>query len=102
MVLTKSKILENLFEKLQLTKNDIKKCLDFFFTEIKITLARGEDVQLYGFGHFKLKDKSERPGRNPKTGKIISIAARRVVIFKPGQKLKDSIVYYDIKNNYLK
>lgn len=100
MVLTKSKILDNLYEKLKFTKNDIKKSVDFFFEEVKITLATGEDVQLSGFGKFKLKNKSERPGRNPKTGKVISITARRVVIFKPSQKLKNRILFYDIKKNY--
>ncbi|WP_422667088.1 integration host factor subunit alpha [Buchnera aphidicola] len=97
MVLTKSKISDNLFEKLQITKSDSKKFVEFFFEVLRISLEKGEDVKLSGFGNFQLKNKKERPGRNPKTGKIISISARRVVTFKASQKLKNKILYYSSK-----
>jgi len=60
----------------------------YFFEDIKETLEQGEPVKLSGFGKFGLRDKGGRPARNPKTGEEIPITARRVVIFRAGQKLK--------------
>ncbi|CAL4326193.1 integration host factor subunit alpha [Buchnera aphidicola] len=94
MVLTKAAISENLFEKLQLTKKDSKKFVEFFFEEVRKSLEKGENVKLSGFGNFELKDKKERPGRNPRTGEAVLITARRVVTFKAGQKLKSRIKSY--------
>ena len=56
--------------------------------EIRLSLESGQDVKLSGFGNFELRDKSSRPGRNPKTGDVVPVSARRVVTFKPGQKLR--------------
>ena len=61
---------------------------------IKEALSNGKQVKLSGFGNFDLRDKKERPGRNPKTGESIPISARRVVTFKPGQKLKNKVEGY--------
>jgi integration host factor subunit alpha len=58
---------------------------------MRAALARGEGVKLSGFGNFNLRQKNQRPGRNPKTGEEIPITARRVVTFKPGQQLKRSV-----------
>lgn len=91
MVLTKSEISEFLFEKFEVNKKDIKELIELFFEEIKLSLEQGEQVKLSGFGNFYLRDKKSRPGRNPKTGELVSITARRVVIFRPGQKLKNEI-----------
>ena len=65
--------------------------VEVFFEEIRETLESGEQVKLSGFGNFDLRQKSERPGRNPKTGEDIPISARRVVTFRPGQKLKSRV-----------
>ena len=62
--------------------------VETFFEEIKKSLERNEPVKLSGFGIFELRDKRERPGRNPKTGEEAPISARRVVTFRPGQKLR--------------
>ena len=62
--------------------------VDNFFEEIRLSLESGNKVKLSGFGSFELRDKSSRPGRNPKTGESVAISARRVVAFKPGQKLR--------------
>ncbi|QCI22589.1 integration host factor subunit alpha [Buchnera aphidicola] len=97
MVLTKAEISENLFEKLQLTKKDSKRFVEFFFEEVKKSLEKGEDVKLSGFGNFQIKHKKARPGRNPKTGETFLVTARRVVTFKAGQKLKGKIDNYLIK-----
>ena len=63
-------------------------------SEIEAALATGEQVKLSGFGNFDLRDKNQRPGRNPKTGEEIPISARRVVTFRPGQKLKARVEAY--------
>ena len=91
MALTKDKIAENLIEKYGLNKRDAKELVESFFDEIRATLESGTQVKLSGFGNFDLRDKGERPGRNPKTGEDIPIKARRVVTFKPGQKLKSRV-----------
>ena len=59
--------------------------------QIRETLESGQQVKLSGFGNFDLRQKSERPGRNPKTGEDIPISARKVVTFRPGQKLKSRV-----------
>jgi integration host factor subunit alpha len=88
MALTKADLAENLFEKLGFSKRDAKDTVEVFFEEIRKSLESGEQVKLSGFGNFDLRDKNQRPGRNPKTGEDIPISARRVVTFRPGQKLK--------------
>ena len=65
--------------------------VEIFFEEIRETLESGDQVKLSGFGNFDLRQKSERPGRNPKTGEDIPISARKVVTFRPGQKLKSRV-----------
>ena len=86
--ITKIDITENLIEKYQLPKNEAKKVVENFFEEIRISLESGHDVKLSGFGNFELRNKASRPGRNPKTGDVVAVSARRVVTFKPGQKLR--------------
>lgn len=88
MALTKAEIAERLFEKVGISKKEAKELVELFFEEIRDALESGEQVKLSGFGNFELRDKAERPGRNPKTGEDIPISARRVVTFRPGQKLK--------------
>ncbi|ATF08779.1 integration host factor subunit alpha [Candidatus Enterovibrio altilux] len=88
MALTKADLAENLFESIGMSKRDAKETVEAFFEEVRKALEVGEQVKLSGFGNFDLRDKNERPGRNPKTGEDIPITARRVVTFRPGQKLK--------------
>jgi len=91
MALTKAEVAEHLFEKVGLSKRDAKDMVEIFFEEVRETLEAGEQVKLSGFGNFDLREKSERPGRNPKTGEDIPISARKVVTFRPGQKLKSRV-----------
>jgi len=91
MALTKAEVAEHLFEKVGLSKRDAKDMVEIFFEDIRETLESGEQVKLSGFGNFDLRQKSERPGRNPKTGEDIPISARKVVTFRPGQKLKSRV-----------
>ena len=86
--LTKAEIAERLYEELGLNKREAKELVELFFEEIRQALEHNEQVKLSGFGNFDLRDKRQRPGRNPKTGEEIPITARRVVTFRPGQKLK--------------
>ena len=92
--LTKADLAEMLFEDLGLNKREAKEIVESFFEEIRTALERNEQVKLSGFGNFELRDKKTRPGRNPKTGEEIPISARRVVTFKPGQKLKARVESY--------
>ena len=94
MALTKAAMAEMLFEELGLNKREAKEFVERFFEQIKVALEAGHDVKLSGFGNFQLRDKSQRPGRNPKTGEEIPISARRVVTFRPGQKLKTRVEAY--------
>lgn len=91
MALTKAEVAEHLFETVGLSKRDAKDMVEMFFEEIRETLESGDQVKLSGFGNFDLRQKSERPGRNPKTGEDIPILARKVVTFRPGQKLKSRV-----------
>ena len=92
--MTKAELAEALFDRLGLNKREAKDMVDGFFDEIRQALERGESVKLSGFGNFDLRSKNQRPGRNPKTGEEIPISARRVVTFRPGQKLKARVEAY--------
>ncbi|HAB05841.1 MAG: integration host factor subunit alpha [Alcanivorax sp.] len=94
MALTKADMADRLFEELGLNKREAKELVEMFFEQIRDSLADNRPVKLSGFGNFDLRDKSERPGRNPKTGEEIPISARRVVTFRPGQKLKQRVEDY--------
>ncbi|KAA6185764.1 integration host factor subunit alpha [Thiohalocapsa marina] len=94
MALTKADMAEHLHARLGLNKREAKDVVESFFEEIRVALERGEQVKLSGFGNFDLREKKERPGRNPKTGEEIPITARRVVTFRPGQKLKSRVESY--------
>ncbi len=89
--LTKAELSDMLFDQLGLNKREAKDMVECFFKEICDSLERGESVKLSGFGNFQLRDKPQRPGRNPKTGEEIPISARRVVTFHASQKLKGQI-----------
>ena len=91
MTLTKADLAEMIFEKVGLNKTEAKDMVEAFFEEIRASLENGESVKLSGFGNFELRSKSERPGRNPKTGEEIPIKARRVVTFHSSQKRKLSV-----------
>ena len=89
--LTKLEMAEKLQQDLGFSRKESKDMVDCFFEEIITALENGEPVKISGFGNFELRDKSSRPGRNPKTGEEFSIEARRVVTFKAGRKLRDRI-----------
>jgi integration host factor subunit alpha len=94
ITLTKADMVEYLFEELGLNKREAKDLVEMFFEEVRDALETGKNVKLSGFGNFMLRDKTQRPGRNPKTGEEIPVTARRVVTFRPGQKLKQRVEEY--------
>ncbi len=94
MVLTKAAMVESLFNELGLNKLEGRELVDLFIEEIVGSLAVGEQVKLSGFGNFELRDKKERPGRNPKTLESVPVSARRVVTFKAGPTLKARLRAY--------
>src|SRR3979490_2825757 len=91
MTLTKAELADMLFEKVGLNKREAKDMVESFFEEIRMALEKGDCVKLSGFGNFQLRNKPQRPGRNPKTGEEIPITARRVVTFHASQKLKSLV-----------
>lgn len=91
MTLTKADLADLLFEQVGLNKREAKDMVEAFFEELRTALEKGDSVKLSGFGNFELRKKSERPGRNPKTGEEIPITARRVVTFHASQKLKSKV-----------
>ena len=92
--LTKADMVEHLFNELGLNKQEAKELIDILFEEIRLALESNQPVKLSGFGNFDLRDKRQRPGRNPKTGEEIPITARHVVTFKAGQKLRQRVDAY--------
>ncbi len=94
MSLTKADMANRLFEEVGLNKREAKEFVDAYFETVREALENGENVKLSGFGNFQLREKNQRPGRNPKTGEEIPISARRVVTFRPGQKLRARVEAY--------
>ncbi|MDE0095255.1 MAG: integration host factor subunit alpha [Gammaproteobacteria bacterium] len=92
MTITKADLCNVLFDEVGLNKREAKEFVELFFEKIRQSLEEGVAVKLSGFGSFTLRDKTSRPGRNPKTGEEVAISARRVVTFRSSQKLKQSVV----------
>ena len=88
MALTKAELAERLFEQVGLNKREAKEFVDSFFDVMRDALARGEQVKLSGFGNFDLRQKNQRPGRNPKTGEAVEVPAKKKVLFKVSSSLK--------------
>ena len=89
--ITKAELATTLYEEVGLNKREAKEFVELFFEKIRQALEEGRSVKLSGFGGFSIRDKRQRPGRNPKTGEEVAVSARRVVTFKASQKLKDDV-----------
>jgi integration host factor subunit alpha len=96
---TKAKIAEGLFLNIGLNKRESSDLVDLLFDEMKLHLSQGTQLKISAFGNFDLRDKASRPGRNPKTGEVIPVSARRVVTFKAGNKLRGSVDAYTRNSN---
>ena len=95
MTVTKNSLIEVIHNEVGLNKREAKEFIEEFFESIKVLLEEGNDIKFSGFGNFILRDKTARPGRNPKTGEDVTITERRVVTFKSGLKLKNRLEAYD-------
>jgi integration host factor subunit alpha len=91
MTITKAELATLLHENLGVNKREATEIIMTFFEEISLALERSENVKLSGFGVFCLRSKNSRPGRNPKTGEMIPVSARRVVMYHPSHILKDRV-----------
>lgn len=101
--LTRAELLEQIvFMKRHMNRADVEQIIDRFFLVITNRLAAGEVVRISGLGNFLLLDKDERPGRNPVTGVPIPVEARRVVTFRPGNKLKATVASFSNRDAYAK
>jgi len=89
--MTKEDIIQAIVKKTGVSKTQAAECLTTLLDEITKTLSRGEEVVLTGFGKFKVSQRKEREGRNPKTGETIKIAAKKAPVFKAGSVLKDAV-----------
>jgi len=89
--LTKADLALQLVLRIGLNKREAKDLVDTFFETLREALTRGDTVKLSGFGSFQVRHKPPRPGRNPKTGEVIPIAARRVVTFHASPTLKHAV-----------
>ena len=91
MTLTKAELADLLFDKVGLNKREAKDMVESFFEEIRVALEEGDAVKLSGFGNFQLRDKPQRPGRNPKTGAALDIPAKKAAKFTPSKAVKDAL-----------
>jgi len=89
--MNKAELIDAIADESGLTKADSKKALDALVKTASITLKKGENITLVGFGSFSVAQRSARIGRNPQTGKEIKIAAKKAVKFKPGSELSESV-----------
>jgi integration host factor subunit alpha len=89
--LTRADLAEAVVRKVGLPRNESQDLVELILSEISITLASGESVKLSSFGSFGIREKGERVGRNPKTGKEVPITPRRVLVFRPSNVMKERI-----------
>ena len=89
--MSKAELVEKIAEQAKLTKVDAERAVNAFINVVSASLKAGDDVTLVGCGTFTTGDRAERQGRNPQTGAVITIAAKKVVKFKPGKALKEEV-----------
>ena len=89
--MNKTELVAAMAEKTELSKKDAEKALKAFTDVVAEELAKGEKIQLVGFGTFEVADRPAREGRNPKTGESMKIAASKAPKFKAGKALKDAV-----------
>ena len=89
--MTKADLVEAIHEKVGLLKKESADIVELVFDTMKDTLESADKIKISGFGNFEVRDKRSRVGRNPQTGEVIEISARRVLTFKPSQVLKNAL-----------
>lgn len=91
MIMNKTELISSVAETAGLSKKDATAAVEALFGSVQDTLAKGDKVQIIGFGTFEVRERAARKGRNPQTGKEIEIAASKVPAFKAGKALKDAV-----------
>ncbi len=91
--MTRAALVARVAAQMHLTKKQAERIVDVFLSSIIEALGRGEKVELRGFGSFRVRHRSPRVGRNPKTGERVSIAAKRVPFFKAGKDLRERVAF---------
>jgi len=89
--MNKSEFVKHVANQHSITQDEANKVIDIFTSSVMSALGEGKEIQLVGFGNFSVSEVAARPGRNPKTGEVIQIAAYKQPRFKVGQKLKDAV-----------
>ncbi len=89
--MSKAELVEKIAEQAKLTKVDAERAVNAFISVLTDSLKNGNDVTLVGFGTFTTGERAERQGRNPQTGEVITISAKKIVKFKPGKALKEEV-----------
>lgn len=89
--ITRADLCEAVYRKIGLSRSESADLVELFLSEIMKCLENGETVKISSFGSFVVRSKNERVGRNPKTGEVVPIEPRRVLVFKPSNVLKDQI-----------
>jgi len=84
----KADLINKISKKRRVSRKEAKQIVEVFLNALKETIEHGEEIELRGFGCFRIREQGPRPGRNPKTGEIVPIPARKVVYFKPSKNLK--------------
>lgn len=90
--MTKAELVEKVAEKTGLTKNDVAVTVDTFLDSIKSTMENGNNIEIRGFGAFKIKERKARKARNPRTGEEVPVPSRRVPVFKPSNEFKSMVM----------
>ena len=89
--MTKADLVEGIHANVGLSKKESADIVELVFDTMKQTLENSEKIKISGFGNFEVREKRSRVGRNPQTGEVIEISARRVLTFKPSQVLKNAL-----------
>jgi len=89
--MNKAEFVKYIANQQNITEDEASKNIDIFTSSVMSALAEGNEIQLVGFGNFSVADVAARPGRNPRTGEVLQIAAYKQPRFKVGQKLKDAV-----------
>ena len=91
MTLTKADIVESIIAQIGVPRPEARQIVDELFEEVRVCLSAGEIVKLSGFGNFELRDKKQRPGRNPKTGEAVEVPAKSIPYFRAGKELRERV-----------
>ena len=92
--MTKAELVEQIAEKINLTKKDTERIVNIVFGSIMNSLSNGDKVELRGFGSFRVRSRNSRDGRNPRTGEAVAIPPKNVPFFKAGKELRQMVDHF--------